>query len=263
MAGLRFVSLTSEACGEAALSLLPIRGEAPAEVCVNAAGLQRIDAWGAVALRVYAELHARIQQRQVTLTQPKDAGAWRMLFHLLCSDPPKHLVPSNDSSLPAGAAPSAIHLPAVRIPSADIADQLAEALLSRPAGRLTRALRFAAGQLPLLVENALIHGSTSPIKPVACCFYDAEEDELQLVVADLGTRYDRETDPAKLLAAVEAQPDGSLVTMVEVAEARGIDVTLTLAAGAGRVYWRAGAWSTAVAQAVPGFTAALSIQLED
>jgi len=223
--------------------------------------LKAIDAWGAAALRTTIEFYARIQQQQVTLSAPADTSAWRLLYHLLGQDCPTHFRLSDDASRPPGAAPSAIILPAMRVPAVEISEQIAEAIIDGDSGRLSPALRFRAGQFPELVHNSLMHPRESPTKPVACCFFDSSEDEVQLVVCDLGGRFDRETDAKKLCAAVEAQPDGALTTAAEVAAQRGIDATLTLAAGAGRLYWRAGNWTTAVAAAVPGFTAALAVQL--
>jgi hypothetical protein len=261
----RHISLSADERGEAALSpLAGIRGAPPAEVFVIADGLRAIDAWGAAALRTAIEFHARVQQQQVTISKPSNPSTWQLLYHVLGpEDCPAHVILANDATRPAGRAPSSIIVPAVRVGSVDISEQIAEAIIDRASGRLRPALRFVAGQLPELVHNSLVHASGSPTKPVICCFHDKDEDEIQLVVCDLGSRFDRETDAEKLAAAVEAQPEGALATAVEVAERRGVDATLTLAAGAGRRYWRAGKWISAIATAVSGFTAALTVQVED
>jgi hypothetical protein len=49
MAESRWLSLIADMRGEAALSLLPNRGEPPAETLIIANGLKTIDAWGAAA----------------------------------------------------------------------------------------------------------------------------------------------------------------------------------------------------------------------
>lgn len=241
---------------------MPNRGEPPAEVIIHAGGLEKIDAWGATALRTGIELWARRQQQQVSVSQPTDKSAWLMLYHLLASDCPTHLALTNDSSQPSGRCPSAIHLPTVRIRSLADADALSDALLASDAGRLTPALRFLAAQLPELALNALQHGAKSVTDPVACCFYDADEDELQLVVSDLDASYGHGSDAEERLRdAVQTHPDGALTAAVELAASRGLDVTLTLAAGTGRLYWRNGVWSSATAQVIAGFVAALCVPI--
>jgi hypothetical protein len=259
----RHISLGADERSEAALALLPIRGAPPAEVIVIADGLRAIDAWGAAALRTSIEFHARAQQQQVTVSAPSDASTWRLLYHLLERDCPAHLRPTDDAPVPSGGAPRAIIVPATRVVSVEISEQIADTIIARANGRLGQALRFVAGQLPELVHNSLTHAHASPTKPVVCCFHDTSEDEVQLVVCDLGDGFDRETDATRLLVAVQGQPEGALTSAAEVAAQRGLDATLTLAAGAARLYWRAGTWTTAVAVTVPGFTAALAVQVED
>lgn len=262
MADVRFITLPPDSRSEHALWLMPSRGNPPAEVLIHAGGLKQIDAWGATALRTGIELWARRQQQQVSVSQPTDSAAWLLLYHLLADDCPAHLILTDDSSRPTGRCPSAILLPTARITSIHDADALSESLLARNAGRLTPALRFLAAELPELAQNALQHGTKSVTDPVACCFYDRHEDELQLLVSDLGSTYSQGADAeARLRDAVRAQPDGALTAAGELAEARGLDATLTLAAGTGRVYWRAGAWSSATAQTVAGFVSALCVQL--
>jgi hypothetical protein len=74
--------------------------------------------------------------------------------------------------------------------------------------------------------------------------------------------YDLDADAeTNLLTAIHADSDSGLNSAVEVAASRSLDATLTLAAGPGRVYWRAGKWTSATAQTVSGFTAALAVQI--
>jgi hypothetical protein len=258
----RTISAGGDFRGEAGLSLLPLRGAPAAEVGIFADGMVGIDAWGAAALKTSVEYYARYQQQQVSMSAPSRAPVWRVLYHLLASDCPRHFVPTDDAQLPAAQRPSAVLLPAVRVPSIDAAEGIAEVLLGRASGRLTRAVRFVAEELPELVDNSIRHARRSPTAPVACCFYDAEEDELQLVVCDLGSGFDRDESAGEsLLAAVDAQPRGGLRSAAEVAASRGLDATLTVAAGNGRVYWRSGSWSAAAAVAVSGVAAAVAIQI--
>jgi hypothetical protein len=121
MAKFRVESLSGEVCGEHALAYLPARGQAPSEWMFHAGELTAIDAWGAVALRTAIEFYARYQARQVTISQPREPGAWRLLYHLIREDCPAHARLSNDANPPADrVAPSAIILPATRIPNIEV-----------------------------------------------------------------------------------------------------------------------------------------------
>jgi hypothetical protein len=258
----RILSAGGDCRSEGGLFLLPQRGEPAAEIGVFADSMAAIDAWGAAALKTSVEYYARYQQRQVTTSRPRRDDIWRLFYHLLSSDCPSHFVLTNDAEPPTGRMPASIILPAVRVGSVDAAEGIAEMLLSRNSGNLTRAVRFIAEELPELIDNALQHALNTPTSPVVCCFYDATEDELQLVVCDLGTGYDgAEASASGLVAAIDAQPRGGLSSAIGVATSRGLDATLTVAAGNGRVYWRAGTWTTAEAAAVPGFTVALAVQI--
>jgi hypothetical protein len=57
-------------------------------------------------------------------------------------------------------------------------------------------------------------------------------------------------------------PNGGLNTLVESAQHREIDLSLTLASGNGRLYWRGGRWHKATADTrIPGFTSALTLPI--
>ena len=257
------LSISGDLRGETALAYLPSRGHSPSERLFMADGLTGIDAWGAVAVRIAIEFYARYQSRQVTVSPPRRAEASRLFYHLLCEAAPRHACLSDDADTPTGEAPRTIVLPAQRVISVERADEIAAALIGTASGRLARATRFLASQLPELVLNSLVHGADSPTAPVACIFHDREEEQLQLVVGDLGSRYDRvaDADQALLRALNERGDDGALSSAVDVAASRGIDASLTLAGGAGRVYWRRGTWSTTQDIAVPGFVTAIAVQL--
>jgi hypothetical protein len=249
--------------GEEALSLYPRRGRAPHEVMLFGDGLQVIDAWGAVALRQKIEYHARYQQQRVTLSPPANNSAWQLLFWLLETSHPKHLVlPNEAADLPA-ARPRNILLSAQPIASPDVAFERVADIRDRAGGELGPAIRFAVAQLPELILNAVTFAESAPTKPVACMLHDRNEDEIQLVVGDLGDAIARNASTERVLEEVVlGRDEGNLLDMAGLAEARELDVSLTLASGTGRLYWRAGRWTPVGEQIdVPGFVVAITVHV--
>lgn len=251
-------TLPADLRAEAALQLLPQRGTTPDELMLLGEPVRHIDAWGGAALRTTIEYFARYQQRQVTLSMPESRPACELLHGLVRHDHPAHLVLPSDSNQHDAPQPPNVLLAARRVPAPEHADALAEDLFERGSGRLREPIRFAAKHLPELSLNALTHGGNSPTAPVVCAVHEREEDEVQLVIIDLGSRMARDNAEA-LEHAVRGRADGHLRSLVESAQARDIDLSLTLASGVGRLYWRDGRWSRATAEAVPGFTAALTL----
>ena len=258
-----FETLPPSLCGEEALALYPRRGAAPREVMLFGEGLQTIDAWGAVTLRQKIEYHARYQQRRVTLSPPTNDSSWQMLFWLLETSHPRHLVlPDQAADLPA-ARPRNILLSAQPIASSDIAFERAADIRARAGGELGPAIRFAVAQLPELVLNAATYAADAPTGPVACMLHDRTEDEIQLVVGDLGDTIARHADAASVLEEVVlGRDEGNLLDIAGLAESRQLDISITLASGTGRLYWRAGQWTTVGEQIdVPGFVAAITVHV--
>lgn len=253
-------TLPADLRSEPALLVLPERGAAPEEMFFLGEPVRHIDAWGGAALRTAIEYFARYHQRQVTLSLPESKPACDLLHALVRHCCPRHLVLPTDSPDHAAPQPRNVLLAARRILSLEHADALADDLFDRGGGELLATVRFAAKYLPALALNALTHGKNSPTEPVACAIHERDENEVQLVVIDLGSRMEGE-DAATLERAVKGRSDGTLRTLVESATARDIDLTLTLASGKARLYWRAGAWSRATAEPVPGFTAALTLPI--
>lgn len=247
---------------EPALNLLPERGSPPSEVMILGDSVRAIDAWGGVAVRAAIEYYAGRHQRRVTLSPPLDTEAWRLLSSLIRDEPPAHLTLSFDAAdLPKVAR--SVLLPAVPFRTVVEAEQAAGVLVGRASGRTRRAVRFAASALPELVDNSLRWTSSTPVLPIASIIHERNEDEIQLVVVDLGEAVGRTANPAASLAsAVAAAPNGGLTSLGEVAVARGIDASITLAAGVGRLYWRRNTWIRARGDPVRGFVAAVTVPVE-
>lgn len=256
-------TLPSDLRGEGALPILPVPAPPPSEVMLFGDSVRHVDAWGASALRVKVEYLARYQQRRVTLSLPSERVVRELLHALIRHDCPRHLVLPTDSGSESAPAPQNVLVGARRVPSLEHADAIVEDLSDRANGRLNPAIRFAAKWLPELALNALTHGKDSPVPPIACVLHEREEDELQLVVVDLGLRVARSDEADTVLESrVLASPEGALSTLVGSASHRGLDVTLTLAAGTGRLYWRNGRWRRAVAdEYLAGFTAVVTVPI--
>jgi anti-sigma regulatory factor (Ser/Thr protein kinase) len=227
-----------------------------------AGALEQIDGFGAAALRTRIEFVARVQQCRVTLSPPRSTSAWELLHGLICVETPRHFVLADDAAEPEGARPRTVLLPAVPLSSSSLAEVVGAELVSRASGIAVKPMRFLAGALPELVDNALAHGR-SPTPPIACCFHDRDQQALQLIVCDLGNTFSRHAEAADRIAdAIESAPDGGLQTLLALARHRDLEADLRLISGRGRVFWDAnGDLWTDEAQEFAGFTAALTIPL--
>lgn len=253
------ISLPQELCGENALKILPESGGPRGEVMIFGDGVAQIDAWGGTALRTAIEYHGRYLQRRVTLSLPSDHEACALLHGLVRHDHPGHLVLPNDSNHQDKPVPRNVLLQAQPIAAIDQAEGVAEVLFDEAEGRLRDAARFVAKSLPELVVNSLVHGKRRPIPPVACAIHDREEDEVQLVVTDLGRHHPPYNGIRLRDAVLSGEGIHGLNSLVEQAERRSIDVSLSLVAGSGRLAWRSGNWQSAEDEPMSGFSAAITI----
>lgn len=258
------LSLPTDFRGEQALEFLPEPGPRSGELMIYANSVERIDAYGGCALRACVEYVARYHQLQVTLSPPDDAQAWRLMHRLIEPDCPGHLVLPNDAAQASGSTPRSVLLPAVPIPNVSEADQIAEVLVDRASGRLGGGTRLLAGVLSELVVNALAHAPTRislPVPPIACIVHERHEDELQLVVCDLGRRLVGGSARDDLLAVLEASPEGYLTELGAYLSHRRIDARVELAAGSGRCAWTGARWHATDGNALNGFAASVVIPL--
>lgn len=258
----QWISLAGDVRGEAALVHIPRRPSSAGEVMILADGVTRVDAWTGTALRTVIEYHGRIRQRRVVFSPPSNATVARLFAGLLDNDLPGHFCLSNDAAA-VGSPPSSVILPSTVITNFYGADDIGDAIPGLGSQYARRPMNFLAGAAVAFAENAVQHGE-SLIGAVVTIAYEREEDELQLVVADLGASVTHSTDVHRALEkAVQdsAANDGSLSGLTLQAERLELDVTLTLAAGSGRLYWRAGTWTPAEEQHVEGFTAAVTVHL--
>jgi hypothetical protein len=256
------ITLPQDLRGELALSLLPESGGPRGELMIFGEAVRRIDAWGGAALRAAIEYHARYLQRHTVISLPDHDPACALLHGLIRLNHPAQLVLPDDSDHEPDPLPRNVLLQAQPIASAEHAFAAADVLFDAASGRLRDAGRFAAKSLPELVQNALLHARRCPTPPVVCAIHDRDEDELQLVVVDLG-RPRPAFDTGRLRDAVlGGQGIHGLSGIVEQAAQRELDLSLSLAAGSGRLAWRAGRWVPAKSdQPLLGFAAGITIPI--
>lgn len=261
----QWISLAGDVRGEAALVYIPRRPSNAPEFMIRADAVTHVDAWTGSALRTVVEYQGRVRQRRVVLSPPSAANVARLLAGLLDNDLPGHFCLSNDAAA-VGSRPRTVILPSTVTTSLSAADEVGDAIPALGSHYPRRRVNFLAGAAVSLAENAIQHAADSQIGAVVTLAHDREEDGLQLVVTDLGGSITHAADPHLVLEAAVQESmanDGSLAGLTLQAERLGLDVTLTLAAGSGRLYWRAGSWTLAEAQHVEGFTAAVTVHLEE
>jgi anti-sigma regulatory factor (Ser/Thr protein kinase) len=259
----QWISLAGDVRGETALVHIPRRPSNADEVMILADGVTQVDAWTGTALRTVIEYHGRVRQRRVVFSPPGNATVARLLAGLLDNDLPGNFCVSNDAAA-VGSPPRSVILPATVIKTFQAADEVGDVIPELGSHYARQIVRFLAGAAVVLAENAVQHAGDSPIGAVATLAHERDEDELQLVVADLGGSITRSPDVHLVLQEAVQDSlanDGSFIGLTRQAERFGLDVTLTLAAGSGRLYWRAGTWTPAEAQHVEGFTAAVTVHL--
>jgi hypothetical protein len=256
------VTLPPELRGEQALCLLPQPALASeGEVVLFGETVSGVDAWGAAALRMSIEYHARHRQRRTTLSLPTAKDVAALLHALVRHAYPRHLILPSDSPRHDATTPADILLAARPVSSLEDADRMAETLFAAAPGRLREAARFVAKSLPLFAANGLAHARRAPVPPVACALYDPAQGEVQLVVVDLG-RASPGLDKDSLRVAVLDHPaTASLQALADDARHRSLDVTLDLASGTGGLRWHAGRWRERAKEPAVGFSSAIAVSV--
>lgn len=259
-----WLSAAGDVRGANALQFIPRAGAVASEVMLLATAVTHVDAWTACAWRTVIEYHGRVRCVRVVLTPPKDASVCRTIVGLLGQELPKDLCYANDADVPASRAPRTVILPATAIRSFDEADLISGILPQLGAAFPSRAMRFVEAAFGELVDNAIEWGRGSPVGAVVAAFHERDAHELQLVVTDLGALFvpDEETHlELERLARDSVSNAGGWGSLAGMAERRGLEATLEIAAGSGRLSWRGGEWSAVQTQLVGGFTAGVSVGL--
>jgi hypothetical protein len=227
--------------------------------------LRQPDSFTGVAVREAIDRHLLADRgHDVVLLEPRDVRDFDLLADLLGPLPKRarwaglHPFPRRDGS---------VLLPAMRIPDRTTADLLADALPSVTAAlRLPLSeARLAATAAAVFADNALIHAAPkAPASLLSICRV-VEANDLQVVMLTPSVPPDARTDPGGYLRDVARRSEahlGGLYSVGALARRRGIDATLRVAIGTGRVYVRSGRPRyEAHAADLPAFVAGLEIHL--
>ena len=249
--------------GEIALDYLPRRGSPPEDVQIGCMAIKLVDTWSFVAMRTLIEYPAARLLVPVHFMPPSDDATCETLLAGL-GDLPNGVTVS--AGAPSDPDDRNIILPATRIDSYAISESIGAHLPGTPRSARTpvRERRMIALALQELVDNALSHAN-SPIGSIAAIAVEPEQEELQLVVTDLGSGVADRPDAADLLeAGWNARGGrGGLRSIVTNAERRGFDLSLMIYAGTGRLACRTGNPATVSTDEphIPGFTVAVTIHM--
>lgn len=258
------VSVAGDIRNEAALEFLPALGHTEKELMVACDGVTHADAWSGASLRTLIEYAATWLGMPVTLALPGTAGV-RSLVATLIGDLP------NGARLPEGATwPASVRsvlLPGIRVANVGQAEQYANAFATVAERNYDRReITFLAAGLGTLLDNALLHAAKSPVGAIACVAHEREEDELQLVVCDLAETISSRSDADVALEEAWATSKagfrgvpGGLAGIAGMADRRGLDTSIALHSGTGRLHWRSGRTLKSKGSYVPGFTAVVTV----
>jgi hypothetical protein len=262
-------SISGDIRGDRALRYLPPASSPCDEVMVLCAGVERADAYSGFALRSLLEYVSGRLLVPVVLEFPDPSANIAIKLSTLIGTFPNGVRPVADASFPVGSDRSVV-MPAVRLQNVGFAELVSDAMLDfdRPGEVDFRSIRFLAAALLALADNGIKYAK-SPVDVIACLAYNSDENEIQLVVGDLGHTVARHADVSNLLAELwqksttTGRSGGGLVGICKLAEAGGFDSSLAIHSGSGRMTCRAGEPPSFQKgePAVPGFVASVRVKL--
>lgn len=256
------ISIVGDVCGPAALMYLPTPDGGADRTCVYCDHVTTVDTWSGCVLKVILEYARRGMGIPVQLSPPTDPAVCARLA-------------SRTGELPRGVTISGarwepgeqdeILLPAVRIRGREIGSQVADLVpfIGAGLGYPRRETRFLGAALATLVDNAGTHAASSPVDVIAGVAYERESNELQVVVSDLADGVSGGGDAEDALADIWARSSasfGGLAGLAAMAENWGLNVTLSLTSGTGRLTWDASGIEHGSGQHIAGFTAAVIVR---
>jgi hypothetical protein len=257
-----FHTLGVDECGEQALHLLPATSMPVESILIFGKSLRKSDAWTGTVLKTGLEYHCTHLGNSVTLEPPDGPGSLRAterLFDLL-GPVPRNFYLADDQAIPALGGRGRALLPALPISDAIDAVNAADAVLHRCAAFRPPVSATVATAVAIFVDNALTHAD-SPVGVITTVAFEPASNSIQVVSSDLGSTLSS-PDQAELflhgLREKAVTSHSSFAHLMNVASRRGEDVSLTLAASAGRLTWGSSVASKTTFE-IPGFTAALRV----
>jgi hypothetical protein len=257
-----WISITGDVRGQAALRYLPVADGGEDCTCVFCDHVTAVDTWSGCVVRALLEYARRGLGIPVQLSPPAAPAVCAQLA-------------ARTGELPQGITisgarwelgePDEILVPAVRIRERALASQVADFVpfIGAGLGYPRRETRFLGAAFATLVDNAATHAAGSPVDAIAGVAYEPESNELQVVVIDLADGVSGASDSEGALADIWANSTarfGGLAGLAAMAENWGLDVTLSLASGTGRLTWDASGVEHGSDQYVAGFTAAAIVR---
>lgn len=227
--------------------------------------LNRVDAWGGLVVRAAVDAHLDADSgHTVSLVEPTNDESWALMSDLLGSS----LLPSRCSW--AGTRALAPRGSRVLVPTSAILDQEdVQLVVDEGLRRATAALGYGdrAGHAlqeaaAVFLHNAHTHGAASRIAPLVCATFEAQGNDLQVVVLDLGPGQPAVGHGATALreAVESSRKNLSSLHGLTGRKRGGLQFSVRLAWGTGRAAFRSGgSWRFSDAAELPGFMAGLEI----
>lgn len=230
---------------------------------IVASRLTAVDAYTGAVARAVIEAHLqRNPANAASIWEPRSSEAWGMLCDLL-RPLPSRCQPCGDH--PVLGRDARILLPAMPVKDDEHAELVTAGWLpgvGRYSGLSARHTRWLIEAGAALIENGLVHARDSAIGVLAAACLEPQGNDVQIVAVDLGSSIAAQDDPLSALRDVVGRSRGGvhgLVTLADLAERRGADISLRLASGVGRATYRGGRWRYSPGPPVPGFVAGYEI----
>jgi anti-sigma regulatory factor (Ser/Thr protein kinase) len=254
------VSLSGHLQGDRALEQLlaaSVAQDPDSELCLNAVAVDAIDVAAATAARMRIERHMRMYpQGTVTMWLPSSAPVAARFYDIL--SPPRDRLwverppgrrPRHFALLPATPVADS---ESARLTGEVALDACLEARIAPP-----RARYIAAATMEL-ADNAVVHAEGAEDPAIVAVSSVGRERTVEIAVTDAGRAISEAPDPAAILSeipgrAIAGHP-GFLGLILARGRDAGVDVSVWMAAGTGRLRWTRTQHRTERKLYVPGTT---------
>jgi hypothetical protein len=241
-----------------------VKGAAP-RLEIDARAVEHPDAFTGAALRAAIERHLVADRgHSVTIREPRAPGALAMLADMVgpLARPARWA-----GEMPVPGREQRVLLPATRIEDDETAKLLAYwlTIVAGPLRLPSSEARMLAAAAMAFADNDLRHRAIDASPALLCACHEPQAHDLQVVCLSSRVLPDAAADPATYIRDLDNRSRenlGGLYSLTALAERRGIDATLRVAVGTGRLFRRAGkARFDSGAGELPGFAASLEVHL--
>jgi ABC-type transporter Mla MlaB component len=240
--------------------------EADNELCLHAAGVERLDAVTAAALRLRFARDAREHPHgTVTLVPPNDADVAARLAALLDKLPARVTLTKEVTAQPPA---NYALVPATLVEDSHAAVALGGFTLEAcERARIARQRRAFIVQAAIeLADNAVVHAEGSTDPPVVALTNVDRGHVIELAVIDTGRGIADADDPRAFLRTIPRRAldgeAGFLSDILRRAHRAGIQVQVQIFAGTGRLLWTPMLHRTTAGVRVPGTSVVVRIVTE-